>query len=282
VIDSARTRSLFAERRAVVVRGADALKGEGEEVGRYLDDPTPGVELILMVAKPDRRRVVWKRVLEKARVVPAEPLKGRALGAFVSERLKRRKVLLDAEGVQELIERVGQDLRRLMGEVEKLEAFGQGRALTADDVAAVLGRGMARPLYVLSDAIAARDAARALELTESLLDDREEPVRIVGVLHRALRQVRAAKALREARASREEMLSRLKLPPNMAFKLQSLGDAARKWSDADLRTAFAALGRADQGIKSGADPRVALAAAIGEGCVSVALPRRPRRVPPRR
>ena len=36
-----RTGSLFAPRRAVVVRDADALKGDGEEMLAYLDDPTP-------------------------------------------------------------------------------------------------------------------------------------------------------------------------------------------------------------------------------------------------
>jgi len=36
VLEAARTGSLFATRRAVVVRNADAIKGEGEEVEGYL------------------------------------------------------------------------------------------------------------------------------------------------------------------------------------------------------------------------------------------------------
>jgi DNA polymerase III delta subunit len=41
---------------------------------------------------------------------------------------------------------VGGDLRRLMGELEKLETFAEGRAISAEDVASLAGRGLGRPL----------------------------------------------------------------------------------------------------------------------------------------
>ena len=39
VVEAARTGSLFASRRAVVVRNADALKGDGEEMVAYVRGP---------------------------------------------------------------------------------------------------------------------------------------------------------------------------------------------------------------------------------------------------
>ena len=123
VMEAARTGSLFATRRAVVVRGADALKGEGDELGAYLDDPSPEALLVFMAARPDKRRTVWKRLLERARVHTAEPLRGRAARAFVADQVRRRQLPLREDGLEELFEQVGQDLRRLMGELDKLEAF---------------------------------------------------------------------------------------------------------------------------------------------------------------
>src|SRR5688572_7965696 len=82
VLDAARSGSLFASHRAVVVRNAEALKGEGDDVPAYLDDPTPGVALILVAAKPDKRKVLWKRLFERAEVLPADPLKGRAIRTY--------------------------------------------------------------------------------------------------------------------------------------------------------------------------------------------------------
>jgi DNA polymerase-3 subunit delta len=262
----AQTGSLFAPQRAIVVRRADQLKGDEERIGAYSEDPSPDVTLILLAAKPDRRRAVWKRLLAKAKVHSVQPKRGRALRAHVEEELRRRGLRLAPEGVEELIDRVGQDLRRLMGEVDKLEAYGAGkRRLSGEDVAAVLGRGMGRPLYLLGDAVAAREAGRSLELVDELMGEGEEGLRILVTLHRSLRQVRGALAMTDARTPRDEIGRKL-LPANMQFKLRSLIDASRRWSDTDLQEAFAALGRADRRIKRGADAETALAAAIVEAC----------------
>ncbi len=265
VLDTASMGSLFAPRRAIVVRGAEGLKGEGEGLAPYLDDPAPGVTLVFLAARPDKRRTAWKQLLAKATLIPAEPKRGQALRAYVSDQLRRRKLRLSQEGSEELLERVGQDLRRLMGELDKLQAFAQGeRVLSAEEVATVLGRGLAPPLYRLSDAMAGREGDEVLALAEALLEDGEEPPLILGALHRSLRQVRRALALRERRAPREE-IARL-LPPNVAFKLPALLEAAGRWSDPELRRALAALGRADRGMKTGADARAALATAVAEAC----------------
>ena len=265
VLDAARTGSLFATRRAVVVRNAEALKGEGDDVAGYLDDPTPGVALVLLAAKPDKRKVVWKRLFERAEVVSADPLKGRAIRAYVVEQLRRRKLALDDDGVLELVERVGQDLRRTMGEIEKLEAFAgeAGRRLSAEDVASVLGRGLARPLYRIADAFTARRPALVLGYLEEALDDGEPALKVLGTLHRALRQLRGARAMREARASRDEVASRLQVMP---FKVGDLLEATRAWTEADLQKASMALDLADRRVKTGSDPRMALAAAVVSAC----------------
>jgi DNA polymerase-3 subunit delta len=267
VIEAARTGSLFAARRAVVVRGAEALKGEGTEMQAYLEDPSPSVALVLVAAKVDKRRVVWKAIVDQASVIVAEPMKEGQLRRHVSDEVRRRQLPVTQDGVAELVERVGPDLRRLMGELEKLEAFAAGgETLTAEQVAAVLGRGRARPLYRLGDAFAARRGGETLGLMEELLDEGEDALRILGTLHRSVRQVRGALGLKAARASREQMLSALKLNGPFAFKLSGLLDAASSWSDGELARALAALERADGRLKSGSEPRSALASAVLEAC----------------
>ena len=266
LVASAQTGSLFAARRAIVVRRADQMKGDEERIVAYAEDPAPDATLILMAAKPDRRRSVWKNLLKKAEVHSAQPKKGRALRAHVEEELRRRGLRIAPEGFEELIDRVGQDLRRLMGEVDKLEAFGAGQgSLSAEDVASVLGRGLGRPLYLLGDAMAGRRMRTSLELIDELMGDGEEGLRILATLHRSLRQVRGAAALREAGTPNDEIARRL-LPGNMQFKARSLVDASRQWTDADLRRAFVALGRADRQIKRGTDAETALASAVVEAC----------------
>lgn len=275
LLESARTGSLFAPRRAVVVRNAEQLKGEDEAVPSYLDDPTPGLLLVLLAVKPDKRKTVWKRILERAALTPADPLKGRALRAHVQDRLRRRQLALADDALEELLERVGQDLRRLVGEVDKLEAFAAGRKgpLTAEDVAAVSGRGLTAPLYKLSDAFSARRLDVVLSLMEDALEDGLAPLLILAMLHRSVRQVRGAKALQEARAPQDEIISRLGLLP---FKVRDVLEAARRWSDGELASALRALDVADRRIKLGAEPRSALLAAVASARRPVAAVSRAR------
>jgi DNA polymerase III delta subunit len=72
--------------------------------------------------------------------------------------------------------------------------------------------------------------------------------------------------LRDARVPRDQMAQRLNLPGNMAFKVQSLLEASRRWSEGELRHAMGAIARADRLVKTGTDARVALAAAIVTAC----------------
>jgi DNA polymerase III subunit delta len=279
VIETARTGSLFASRRAVVVRGADGLKGEGDELPAFLEDPSPDARLVVMALKPDKRRIVWKRLLEAAQVHSAEPLKGRAARGYVADQVRRRKLALRDEAFEELFERVGQDMRRLMGELDKLEAFAQDQKgpLGAEDVAAVLGRGMAQPLYRIGDAFTMRRRAALLGLMETVLEDGEPPLKVLATLHYAARRVRAARALRDARLPREALASRLGVPP---FKVQELMEATRGWTDVELERAVAALNEADRRVKTGADARAALVAAVveatGKGSGATPAARPPR------
>jgi len=298
VLAAARMGSLFTTRRAVVVRRADqfaedrrgedegaageeeAASGRSGERGRragparkehpllaYLDDPPPDVTLVLLAGRPDRRRNPWKRLAAEATLHSAEPKKGAALRSYVEQELRRRGLPLEADALQDLIDEVGQDLRRLMGELDKLEAWrGEGRqALTAVDVHAVLGRGLGRPLYLLADAFAGRDLGRSLASLEELLDGGEEPLRILVTLHRSLRQVRAAAAMARSRVPREE-IARALLPQNLQWKVDELLRTSRRWSDGQLRRALVALDRADRQVKRGADAATALVAALAVGC----------------
>jgi DNA polymerase-3 subunit delta len=265
VVDVARTGSLFAERRVVVVRNADALKGEGDEVTAYLDDPTPELTLIVMASKPDRRRAVWKALSDRGTVHSADPLKGRQLRAYVTGQVKKRGLRLADDGLQELLERVGQDLQRLTGELDKLEAFAQGQraALGADEVASVLGRGQAQPLYKLGDALAARRPAETLQLLQEILEAGEPALLVMSALHRALRNARGVLALVNKRVPRDEIAKGL---GNLAWKVDQVIASARRWTDDDLRAALQALDQADRKMKTGAEPLSVLAAAVAEAC----------------
>ena len=129
------------------------------------------------------------------------------------ESVARGKIPHTLEGVEELIDRVGQDLRRLMGEVDKLEAFGAGeRSLSAEDVAAVLGRGLGRPLYLLGDA-----PGRQRGPAEGVIPQHPVRPRVRGDLEQGVRQQAAVLVgvVAQGPADDEERGRRLEPPVNL-------------------------------------------------------------------
>jgi DNA polymerase-3 subunit delta len=298
VLAAARSGSLFAASRAVVVRRAELLKyasapqddetagdskgkgkgrSESDPVEAYAESPASDATLVLLAAKPDKRRRPWKGLLAKAEVHDCAPRRGRALRSHVEQELRGRGLRFTKGALDLLIEEVGQDLRRLMGEVDKLEAWADGRKdVGEDDVSSLVGRGLAQPLYLLSDAFAARDTPKTLELLGRVLDDGEAGLRVLVTFHRALRQVRSAVALREAGVPKAQIGARL-LPPNMQFKVDALYDASRRWSEPDLAKAVERLTQIDREIKQGADEAVALARAVVASCGGSRAATSPRR-----
>ena len=183
----------------------------------YLDDPTPG-------RGPDPHGGQAGQAARRSgsgswsarTVAPAEPLKGRAAcGLRGATRSAGGKLALRDDGAR------GADRARGPG-----PAAADGRARQAgglrrraarsrsrrEDVAAVLGRGAGPAPLPAGGRLRRRAAAAAvLGLLETLLDEGEPPLKVLATLHRALRQVRAARALREARVPpRETLASRLR------------------------------------------------------------------------
>jgi len=83
-------------------RGRAGKKGRRRPKGIRLSlprRPAPDVALVLLAAKPDRRRHPWKRLSAEGELYSAEPRKGAALRAYVDAELRRRGLRLTPEAV---------------------------------------------------------------------------------------------------------------------------------------------------------------------------------------
>src|ERR671916_64396 len=92
------------------------------------------------------------------------------------------------EAVAAVIDTVGQDLRELAGAVAKLHvAVPPPAVLTAGHVAEFLAQTADRGIFELTDAVFAADAATALDRLDSLIDQGEDPIRLLGFIASQLR-----------------------------------------------------------------------------------------------
>lgn len=155
----------------------------------------PGVVLLFTGASVDRRKRVVKRLGEIGEVIELSVERDRtgALTADSADAVIERVVAAHGKRLapaarERLRQRAGGDAGALAHEVEKLCLFvGEATTIDPADVdAAVRDLGDAW-IFDLTDALANRDARRALPVLRGLLERGDHPLRLLATLHSHVR-----------------------------------------------------------------------------------------------
>jgi len=253
------TPPMMADRRVIVLRDVGALR---KDARRVLDEylKTPAADLLLIMAsssgsKPDSSLASSSIPLE------FDPLSGERIPRWIAHHADSALGVRISEAAAELLQAaVGNDLYQLSGELDKLASFVEGRdqEIGEDAVAAVVGVRRGETLSDLLDAVADRNAARALELIPHVMaQPKTTGVSVVMALSTQML------AISWGRAKLDEGLSRARLSQEYfnllretgAFTGRPWGSAAAAWSRATERWSRESL---DQALDSLLEVDVAL------------------------
>ena len=155
---------------------------------------------------------------------------------------------IDRPTAEYLMFRSGGLMTGLLGEIEKIAAYAKGSAITRADIDAVGTPVLDAVVWQLTDALGQRDMARATKVMGELLLMRENPIMLLAVTGRQLRQLLSAKLA--AIAGRDAAYLKKLWGINHDYPARLLMDAAR---GADLewcRQAVLLTARTDLQMKS--------------------------------
>mgnify|MGYP001255155377 CR=1 FL=1 len=260
LVREAESPPFFGERRVVVGRNARFLstaktkqraEHRPEELLRYVKEPLATTVLVLLVPeeKLDTRKKVVKALEKAARTVRCDPLEGKELERWVLERFKRLGVKPQPEAVRRLILRVGNNLRLLHNECAKLAVYsGTGGTVSAGDVDRMVPRTLEEDVFKLVDRAAGRKVEEALSILYDLLNQREEPIRILALMIRQFRILLQVKVLAAQGKSEREIASLLGLHPYPVKLARMQGKA---YTERQLRSLLLSAIETDQAVKSG-------------------------------
>jgi DNA polymerase-3 subunit delta len=275
VLDRAQTPSLMAPFQIVFVRNVRQLytrgakKDEFAALNRYFSSPNPQALLVFMAdflrIPSDIRRMEMD---DKNRFDRINETLGEHCGmvelARVNEEDAMRWVVataqeadtrVDPDAARELVDALGADMLCIKSELEKLllYSFGRGRITLGDVETMVLGAKQ-RSLYELTDAISARNRARALALLHGLLNSsdgaEDSAIGHLYMLARTFRQmlVILEKNVRDQRAIWQALWQGFRIPP---FAADDLIQQARRYkSRRELTRALRLIARADLELRS--------------------------------
>jgi DNA polymerase-3 subunit delta len=274
-LDRAQTPSLMAPFQVLFIRNLKQLytrgakKEEFAALEAYFKSPNPQALLIfvadhLRIPSDPRRMDMqdkdryeriretlgdWCGIVELARVDEADALR------WIAAEAKRREVTIEADAARELADALGADMMLIAQEVEKLVLFvGPKKLVTLGDVETMVLAAKQRSLYELTDAISAKDRARALSLLHGLLNasdgGEDSAIGHLYMLARTFRQmlVILEKNVRDSRAIWQALWQGFRMPP---FAAEDVIRQARRYkSRRELTRALRLIARADLELRS--------------------------------
>lgn len=251
IIGAARTLPMMAERRFVLARGLGEMKSdELDALAQYVANPSPSSVVVLVFEKIDGRSKLAKAA--KDCWYDAEPPKSGDARQFLRAEAQARGHSMDAGALDALQDAIGTDLAGINDALERLSLYvGKGNPITDADVDACVAKVRVETIWALVDAITMKNRAKALLAVESLLSDREPPLRALSMI---ARQIRMVAKMREALAGGLRGPDAAKAAGAPPFKANELTEAARRFPMKDLERAFTALSMADQELKGSKCP----------------------------
>ena len=155
----------------------------------------PATTLVVSAGRVDKRYAFYKACADGGDLHEfSVPQKGRQADRMAAERLRtlagERKMRMTDDVCEAFLERVGNDTRRLVCEIDKLAVFlGERNQATIDDVRTIISSSRETPAWDLADAFGRRQLPRSLEILRQLLFQKESPIGLVITIESRIRDL---------------------------------------------------------------------------------------------
>ena len=159
---------MMSDRRVIVIRDVSGMRKEPRKIlDRYLQKSSPDVMVLLVETSGVKTEVELSRkcTLLEFGLLSADRVP-RWIAHYASTEFQTR---ITAEAAELLQGAVGTDLHQLVGELDKLASFTNGREITESDVSAVVGVRRGETMADFLDQVVMRNAARSVELIPLIL-----------------------------------------------------------------------------------------------------------------
>lgn len=260
VIGAANTLPFMSDRRLVVLRNADKMSADQlGQVADYALSPNPDTTLVLVAKKIAKNMRVYKAIDALGGAAEYKSPKRGQYAPVVVSMFAEKGRRIGREAAEVLVRAVGEDLRRLSIEIDKVIAYsGESTTLSREDVEQVMSTTAPTSIFDFTDALGERDCRAALRLLNSLLGEGES---ILGIHAMAIRHVRTLLSVRALMDRRDEMDSADEIarevgaPPWLVRT--KLMRQAQRFSAAELSDVLRRAAQAEAEMKTSRDDRLA-------------------------
>jgi len=254
--------------QAWVVKGAEATRS-AEVLREYCARPSPTTCLLLvadgsLAGDRDRKDHWLLEAVPAAAIVFAPLRKGRPLQDWLRQRAGEEGYTVSQDAARLLVDFMGEDPLTLLSEVRKAALAGgpDNLAVGVKEVGAVVGEHRVHDVFELTRAVERRDAPTALATLDRLLAG-EEPMRILSLMARQVRQLWSAREYLDQGQAASQIARLLRVPPPVADAIVA---RARGVTRAQLSRQLTRCWEVERRLKSSGEPRAEVTALVAELC----------------
>jgi DNA polymerase III subunit delta len=249
IYDIIETLPMMSTTRLVILRRAHELRDKDwKMLMPVISNPVPSTFLVFVGDKPDSRKNVTKDLLKHLEHFHFIKPFDREYPQWLKYIAQKHHIAIDDDAIHLLMQIVGPNLLELQNELIKLDQYkGGGQRISSSDVMTVASRIKLQNVFDLTKAIGQGDQARALMCLADLLEDGQNEVSILAMVHRHIRLLRQTKMGEQQGLNGRELSSFAGVP---YFFLKEYSLQARSWSERKIEKTYKVLMDTDRALKS--------------------------------
>ncbi|MDR2140576.1 MAG: DNA polymerase III subunit delta [Deltaproteobacteria bacterium] len=242
ILESASTGPFFLPPRVVIIKREKYLPAELDRLARYLEKPHPDNIVVLIAENPGEKQKFFKDQADLGLEVNCRAPQKSELPGWLVKQATALGCQLTLDGARSMVERIGENLYLLLGELEKLSIYpGPGTPITAREIRALVSLTPTAAIYELGDPLANQNVPAAIQALLDLEENSSSFSLLYTVGNHFLRLVKFKISLETANP---ESLSG---PAPLGYKpyyFNNLRSQVSKWPWARLAEALTAIHQA--------------------------------------
>lgn len=168
VVNACMRYPMFAEKQVVLLKEAQQMK-DIDKLENYIEHPLTSTIFVVSYKEKtlDKRTKLYKTIKKDGEVFTSEKIKEYKLVDWVTDYVQSQDFSMSQKGVLLLVDHLGNDLNRVVHELEKITVnLGQRKTITEDDIEKYVGVSKEYNAFELQAAMSKKDLAKAIKIIQ--------------------------------------------------------------------------------------------------------------------
>lgn len=249
VIDFSNTLPFFSKFRCVLIEDSQWFKSGNERFFNYISDQPESSKFIFVEKDLDKRSKLYKKVKKLGYIAELNHPAAVELRNWAAGIISKSGKKITVSNMDFFIARVGNDMERIKGELDKLLAYVLDQnIIEADDIAAITCESVNNRIFELVKMITYNRIREALEIYEDLVSLKEPPLKIMILITRQFNQLLQVKEMMTRGLNENDIIFDMKLNP---YVVKNLIKQARDFDSAMLLSYVKNAIELEEAIKQG-------------------------------